>query len=513
MKKTSAVSKTFFFAVAIALMFSLTNCAPDLQSTSTEQSSYLANNIRATSRGVFATQEDTSIIARVSKYADPEKRLKFRITRQPLLGKLNFNEMTAGFEYVPKPNANGVDSFEFVAVVDSTFDSPTHFVEVNIQSINDAPEADPQTIRFDEDVTLNGALTGRDVESRPLTFQIIRQPVKGKITLSVNGMYTYVPFANANGTDSFTFTVKDEELTSKEATVGLTINPLNDLPVAQNGNLNTNEDSPTNGKLNAQDADGDALVFELTSMPSKGGISLNNSTGVYTYTPSANANGTDSFSFRTRDGVGISNTATISIDLANINDVPVAQNLNLMTNEDSAINSQLTAIDIDGDVLTFRIFSNPSKGSIQGFNAITGNFTYVPNQNSHGIDSFQFVARDGSFDSQVKTVNITVSPVNDAPIANSLTISLDQDTSYTGTFMASDVDGDFLIYGAVTQPQNGIVTVSGNKFTYTPNAGFSGADNFTYKANDGKTDSNVAAVSVVVDAVAPPAAPVAPTGP
>lgn len=500
MKKTSAISAMLFLGLG--------GCNSEMHSLSSEQATYLSNNIRATSRGSFTTQEDTSLIARVSKYGDPDKRIKFRVVRLPTMGKINhFNSLTADFEYMPNTNATGTDSFEFVANVDSAYDSAPHLVEIKIQPVNDAPTADTQIITFNEDVALSGAVSGKDAEGKPLTFQISRQPTKGSIALNTNGNFMYAPFANANGVDTFTFTAKDEELTSPPATVTLNITPVNDLPVALNGNLNTNEDSSTSGKLTAQDADGDALIYELVSMPVKGTLNFNSSTGNYTYTPQINANGTDSFTFRVRDNVGASNVATVSIDLMNINDVPVAQNLNLTTNEDVSIAAKLSATDIDGDLLTYRIFANPTKGSIQGFNTATGNFIYVPNQNFNGVDTFQFVARDGSFDSQVKTVTIDVAPVNDPPYADSLSVALDQDTSYLGTFLGTDGDGDFLTYATVTQPLNGTVSVSGNKFTYTPNAGFSGADNFTFRANDSIADSAIAVVSIVIHPVTPPPPP------
>src|SRR5439155_319271 len=135
----------------------------------------------------------------------------------------------------------------------------------------------------------------------------------------------------------------------------------------------------------------------------------------------------------------------------------------------------------------------PAHGSV-ALNA-NGSFTYTPAAGYTGADSFTYKANDGQLDSNVATVTITVSPVNDAPVARDDSATTDEDTAVVINVLAndSDVDGDSLTAAVVSGPSHGTLTPSANgTCTYTPAANFNGSDSFTYKANDGTTDSNVA---------------------
>src|SRR5207245_171915 len=113
-------------------------------------------------------------------------------------------------------------------------------------------------------------------------------------------------------------------------------------------------------------------------------------------------------------------------------------------------------------------------------------------------DSFTFKANDGALDSNVATVAITITPVNDAPVANAQSVSTNQDTAKAITLTATDVDGDPLTYAVVAAPTHGTLSGTAPNVTYTPTAGYFGPDSFTFKANDGALDSNIATVSLTV---------------
>ena len=130
--------------------------------------------------------------------------------------------------------------------------------------------------------------------------------------------------------------------------------------------------------------------------------------------------------------------------------------------------------------------------------------TYTPNPGFTGADSFTYTANDGLLDSNVATVSVTVEPVNYAPVANDDSVSTDEDTAVTIAVLANDTDpdNDPLTVTNLAQPANGAVSLNqDNTVTYTPNPGFTGADSFTYTANDGFLDSNVATGSVIVEPV------------
>jgi hypothetical protein len=183
------------------------------------------------------------------------------------------------------------------------------------------------------------------------------------------------------------------------------------------------------------------------------------------------------------------------------NTTPVANPQSVTTAEDLAKAITLTGSDADGDPLKFVIVTQPTKGTLSG---TAPNVTYTPSANYNGSDSFTFKANDGGLDSASVTVSITVTPVNDAPVANAQSVFTSKDTAKAITLTGSDVDGDVLTYAIVTGPAHGTLSGTGATRTYTPNAGYFGSDSFTFKVNDGTVDSAAATVSIRVNA--PPAA-------
>ena len=155
--------------------------------------------------------------------------------------------------------------------------------------------------------------------------------------------------------------------------------------------------------------------------------------------------------------------------------------------------------DIDGDNLTYSIVSDVSNGTT----SLSGStISYTPSANWNGTDTFTYKANDGTVDSNTSTVTITVAAVNDAPVANDITASTNENRAMQLdiTLDATDVEGDALTY-SIIGTNNGTVTVNGSTATYTPNQDWNGEDTFTYKANDGNLDSNTATVTVTVNAL------------
>ncbi len=178
---------------------------------------------------------------------------------------------------------------------------------------------------------------------------------------------------------------------------------------------------------------------------------------------------------------------------------PVSSPGELETAEDTAANGTLDATDPNSDPLTFSIVSNGALGTAVVTDAATGAYTYTPNTNANGIDVFTFKASDGSQDSATETVTVTITAVNDAPVAIDAILTTNQDVPATGTLTAADIDGPALTF---TIEQNGtrgtatITNASTGAFSYTPNAGVSGADTVTFSAFDGSLSSNVATIAV-----------------
>jgi VCBS repeat-containing protein len=278
---------------------------------------------------------------------------------------------------------------------------------------------------------------------------------------------------------------------------------------------------------NDTDVDGDALSAKWVSGPAHGTLTFN-ADGSFIYVPAAGYTGRDSFTYKANDGFVDSNIATVNIHVGMIpsNHAPVAYNDGYST----GMNTSLTVpgvgtvgvlandIDADGDALSAKWVSGPAHGTLT-FNA-DGSFIYAPTTGYTGTDSFTYKANDGFVDSNIATVNIHVGmiPSNHAPVAYNDGYSTGMNTSLTvpgaGTVgvLANDVDvdGDALSAKWVLGPGHGTLTFNADgSFIYVPAAGYTGRDSFTYKANDGFVDSNIATVNIHVGMVPSNHAPVA----
>ncbi len=157
--------------------------------------------------------------------------------------------------------------------------------------------------------------------------------------------------------------------------------------------------------------------------------------------------------------------------------------------------------DADLDALTYSIVNQPAQGTVTITNAATGAYTYTPNVLTYGADSFTFKVNDGTADSTIATVSITVVHVNHAPVAQSLTVSTLDSKAFSGTLQATDIDGDALSFKVVVNGNKGVAEITNSAtgaFTYTPSGIAAGTDTFTFAANDGAVDSAPATVTVTL---------------
>ena len=242
------------------------------------------------------------------------------------------------------------------------------------------------------------------------------------------------------------------------------------------------------------------------SDPSNGSVALG-ADGSFTYTPEANFNGADSFIYQADDGNGGSDTATVNISVSPVNDAPQTQNDSYTAEEDTPLVVAAPGVlsndvDVDEDMLIVTVVTEPVNGSLV-LNA-NGSFTYTPESNFSGADSFMYQADDGNDGSDTATVNISVSPLNDAPQAENDSYMAEEDTPLiiaAAGVLSNDVDadGDQLTAAPVTGPSNGTLELNADgSFTYTPESNFSGSDSFVYRADDGNGDSDTATVDIMV---------------
>src|SRR5438876_707881 len=161
--------------------------------------------------------------------------------------------------------------------------------------------------------------------------------------------------------------------------------------------------------------------------------------------------------------------------------------------------------DVDSPVLTAVVVTGPSHGALT-LNT-NGRFTYTPAANFNGSEDRKSVVKGKQADSNVATEALTINPVNGAHVARTGGLASDEDTALTVTAPGvlgndTDIDSPVLTAVVVTGPSHGTLALATDgSFTYTPAANFNGSDSFTYKANDGQADSNVATVALTINPV------------
>jgi hypothetical protein len=410
------------------------------------------------------------------------------------------NASTGAFSYTPNANANGSDSFSF-KVNDGLLDSNVATVSVSITAVNDAPVAVAATLNTDENIAVNSVLVASDIDGDVLTYSIVNNGSKGTalITNPGTGAYTYTPNANATGSDSFSFKVNDGTSDSNITTVFVNIAVVNVAPWAYDSSINIFENIAVNATFNVIDADGDALSSSIVSNGSKGtAVVIDASTGTYRYTPNPGAVGVDSFTFKANDGLVDSRIATVSVTIVLVNFPPEVADDIINTDEDVAVAGVLQALDPDGDPLSYSIVSNGSKGTAVITDISTGAYTYSPNADANGVDSFSFKVNDGLLGSVTATVTVNIAPVNDVPVVSNLSFSLLNNNSISTSLKAFDKDGDKLIYTLHNNVAMGTVTIDANNgvYTYVPRPGATGIDSFSYSVSDGQANSSVATITI-----------------
>ena len=368
---------------------------------------------------------------------------------------------------------------------------------------NQPPVANSQNPTTPEDTARNITLTGSDPEGAALLYTLLSQPAHGALNLqpSTLNQFIYTPNANFNGSDSFTFKVNDGQADSAAATISITVTPVNDAPVALGQQVSTPEDTSREITLSGADVDQDSLTYQIVTLPSMGTLNPQPSTlNGFTYTPAPNTNGLDSFAFSVSDG-WLRSTNVVSITIAPQDDAPVASSQTVITDEDMPVPVVLSALDVEGDGLTFTNLTQPAHGVLSG---TPPDLIYTPATNYNGSDSFQFIASDWWLDSDPATITIIVKPVNDTPVANPQTIVIPEDTATNIVLTAADVEGDSLSFTLLTAPTNGTLTGTAPNLIFSPAADFNGTNTFEFVANDGQTNSAPVIVTLIVTPVNDP---------
>ena len=391
--------------------------------------------------------------------------------------------------YTPANGFTGSDSFTYRAS-DGTATGATATVTLDVTR---APSCDAVSRKTAVGSAVSVPLSCTDADGDALTLSIVTQPAHGTLGAISAGSVTYTPTAAYFGPDSFTYRASDGTTQSAPATVSLTVTrPPSCDAVSRKTAVGTAVSVP----LSCTDADGDALTLSIASQPAHGTLGAIVANSV-TYTPDAGYFGADSFTYRGSDGTAQSAPATVSLSVTR---APSCDPVAASTPSGTAVEVTLSCSDPDGDSLTLSKVADPTHGTLGAIAA--GKVTYTPAAGYKGPDSFTYRASDGTAQSAPATVSLTVT--NRAPACDAKSASTPSGAAVEVTLTCSDPENDPLTLSKVADPAHGTLgSIAGGKVTYTPAAGYRGADSFTYRANDGTADGAPATVSLTVTNRAP----------
>ena len=451
------------------------------------------------------------------------------------LGELLYDPLGAIDLQRLKPGESIHDTFTYT-IADLAGVTSTATVTVTVSGRNDAPLAIADTFSTSEDDVLHVVAPGvlgndTDVDAGEVLTVTSYDAVSAlgaTVSIDLDGELLYDPLDAVNLQrlkpgeslqDSFTYTLVDLAGATSTTTVTVTVHGRNDVPLADDDQFSTSEDSlltvdAPGVLLGDTDIDGDVLQAEpRTIVSQRGAAVVLQADGRFTYDPrsslqlqalGAGSTLEDVFTYRVSDGTALSTYATVTVVVAGVNDAPIATNDTALVPPPGVVNLKVLTndFDVDGtlDPSTLMIDTPPAHGTVSIES--DGSVTYTIEPNFSGIDSFTYRVRDdvGAL-SNVATVTVDY---NAPPVAVDDSAQLTRNTSTNISILANDSDADGVLIPSsvtiVTATTNGTATVNANGLvTYKPNTGYVGSDRFTYtvRDNDG-TVSNVATVEISV---------------
>ncbi|MBF0450489.1 MAG: tandem-95 repeat protein [Candidatus Magnetomorum sp.] len=458
------------------------------------------NDLPIAKPSTVTSLEDTPFSFGLSAIDPDGDPISYQLSSSPAKGELILLNAESGeCRYTPETNIDGQFYFQFVAL-DAFGSSEAASVTIVISPVNDAPVAMPASYTLYEDEPLSLKLQATDIDSSVSDFQITEYPLYGVIEWvnTQSGDLVFTPEQHFNGSVWLSFIAKDGIDVSEPASIQLTILPVNDRPQALANTISMSEDLPESFYLTGTDIENDVLSYTVQSFPDMGTLVLDSESGECRYTPVAEYSGMISFSFTVFDGQANSDPAMITLMIAEVNDLPIAQDATITTPEDEPIFFALKATDIDSDIESY-VIQNPPQGDVIILDAVSGLCKYTPETNFSGQDVFTFFAKDSENASEPAQITIIVTPINDAPVAESMSITGKEDQTTDIQLLASDADGDPLIFTILSQPSHGqllnLDSASGT-LQYLPETDYYGTDQFVFTVSDGILESSSSLVTL-----------------
>lgn len=434
---------------------------------------------------------------------DGEEIFYFAVT-SALYGDFDLND-DGTFSYTPDENWSGT---EVISIYGCDPCSVCFLADltITVNPVNDQPLASSIALSTNEDTILNSNISGyaSDVEPDVLTFSVASQPDNGTMSISASGVLIYTPNLNFEGQDVAGYSVCDAQGSCATATITINVLPINDAPVASDGDDSTEEDTVLNSSITSvYDSDDVSFTFDLISQTMHGEVVVQ-SDGLFIYTPDLNFNGIDFFTFEACDDNNACDAAVFAITVVSVNDAPTALDDDNVAYENDGIVGSVASndLDVDGDDLVYQIVVGPEHGLFELNN--DGSYSYTPDTDYNGLDQITYSVCDPSLLCDEAVLYLTIFPVNSSPIASDANLIVNEDNLLTGSLLnyVTDVEGGTLIFNGLVGVSNGTLSLSANgSFVYTPSLHFNGNDQFTFQVCDSGDSCDVAVVYITVTAV------------
>jgi large repetitive protein len=428
--------------------------------------------------------------------------LQYSVVSPPAWGSIVLNN-DGSFVYTPALNFFGIVQTTY-QISDGNGGISSAILSIAVQSVNSVPVAQNDNFNVLEDEVLMAsvATNDSDVENDALNYSVVQIPATGTLVLQSSGSFVYTSPMNFNGIVSFTYMVSDGADTDT-ATVVITLDSVNDLPIIGDDAYSIEEDEVLSENVASNDSDVESaqLVYSLLTDPLSGTL-IFEANGTFVYTPAAHFHGEVAFEYTYDDGNGGMGASWVYIDVSSVNDVPEAFDALFIFQEDQFLSNSLfvLASDADNDPLVFGVVSNPSRGML--VMQADGSFSFTPDANYFGLDSFVYFVSDGNGGEDEATVMFTIESANDSPVASSEVLTVLMNGSGSADLAVNDSDaddGDALSYLLQNMPEHGEASLTSTGFlVYTPDANFVGVDQLTYTLCDAAGACAEAVVSIEV---------------
>lgn len=425
--------------------------------------------------------------------------LSFSISNKPTWA--TFNTATGMLSGIPLNQDVGVTNGIVISVSDGALSASLPAFNLTVTNVNDAPTISSMAMTAaTQDAAYSYIFTAADTDvGDVLTLSAITKPSWLSFNVAT-GVLSGTPTNADVGSHPVTLRVTDADGLTADQSFMVIVTNVNDAPVISSPAITTaTQDIAYSYTVIATDLDvGAVLTLSVVTKPSW--LSFNSVTGLLSGTPSNADVGSHAVLLRVTDADGLTADQSFSITVTNSNDAPTITSTATTAAVQEAVYSYTfaaTDVDVD-DVLTLSAVTIPSWLS---FNAATGLLSGTPGNADVGSHPVTLRVTDTDGLTAEQSFSITVTNVNDAPVATSASVTLEEDSSVMITLTGEDADSDPLTYEVVSQPESGTLEQHGTVWLYTPEKDFNGADQISFIAKDAELSSEPATITINVTPV------------